>query len=184
MTNLVEIIQTNLGYPALQKIDPNIQETKETAHTTEEKLAQAAVPVVLTSAYKLTRNDIGCRYILLGEGRNDKLKILFNYKVEEVIEKVMEYAGVSVEVAETSLKEVVDESFKVINEQAGPDATAEKIRDYMSGQRHNILVCLPASLQLGDLLKDDTLDDRTNKMEGPVSDFMHKMENIFSGGGK
>ena len=53
----------------------------------------------------------------------------------------------------------------------------------MSGQRHNILVYLPAALQLGDLLNDNAMDDRTNKMEGPVSNFMHNIENKLSGGG-
>lgn len=183
MTNLVEIIQNNLGYPALQKIDPNNQETKHFQQTTEEKLAQSVVPVVLTAIFKLTRNDIGCRYILSGEKKEDKFRMLYNFKVEEVIERVMKYAGVSAEVVETRMKEVANESFKVINKMAG-GATEGKIKDYMSGQRHNILVHLPAAMQLGDLLKDDTLDDRTNKMEGPVSGFVHRVENIFSGGGE
>ena len=32
-----------------------------------------------------------------------------------------------------------------------------------------------------DLLNDDSLDDRTNKMEGPISNLMHTIENKFSG---
>jgi hypothetical protein len=35
---------------------------------------------------------------------------------------------------------------------------------------------------MGDLLNDEALDDRTNKMEGPISNFMHKIENNLSGG--
>ena len=31
-----------------------------------------------------------------------------------------------------------------------------------------------------DLLEDNTMDDRMNKMEGPVSSFMHKIETIFT----
>ena len=61
--------------------------------------------------------------------------------------------------------------------------TAEKIRLFMSSQRHNILVHLPAALQLGDFLHDNAMDDRTNKMEGPVSNVMHTIENKLSGGG-
>ena len=53
----------------------------------------------------------------------------------------------------------------------------------MKGQRHNILLYLPAAMQMGDLLNDDTLDDRTNKMEGPISNFVHTIENKLSGGG-
>ena len=54
----------------------------------------------------------------------------------------------------------------------------------MNGQRHNILVYLPAALSMGDVLDDETLDDKTNKMEGPVSSFMHKIENTLSDGDK
>jgi hypothetical protein len=53
----------------------------------------------------------------------------------------------------------------------------------MSDQRHHILVYLPASLQLGELLNDSGMDDQTNKMEGPISNLVHNIENKFSGGG-
>jgi hypothetical protein len=42
---------------------------------------------------------------------------------------------------------------------------------------------LPPALQMGDLLNDNTMDDRTNKMEGPISSMMHSIENKLSGGG-
>jgi hypothetical protein len=45
-------------------------------------------------------------------------------------------------------------------------------------------VHLPAAMQLGYLLNDNAMDDRTNKMEGPVSSFMHTIENKLSGGGE
>jgi len=35
-------------------------------------------------------------------------------------------------------------------------------------------------LQIGKLLNDSTLDDRTNKMEGPISGLMHAIEKKFS----
>ena len=52
----------------------------------------------------------------------------------------------------------------------------------MNSQRHNILVYLPAALYMGDVLNDEGLDDKTNKMEGPVSNLMHRIENSFSDG--
>jgi hypothetical protein len=39
---------------------------------------------------------------------------------------------------------------------------------------------LPAALQIGVLLNDDTLDDATNKMEGPISSLMQKIGAAFS----
>jgi len=47
----------------------------------------------------------------------------------------------------------------------------------MNSQRHTILSHLPAVLKIGDTLNEETFDDRTNKMEGPVSSFLHKIEN-------
>jgi hypothetical protein len=38
-------------------------------------------------------------------------------------------------------------------------------------------------MNFGDILHDETLDDRTNKMEGPISNFMHKIEDKLSGAG-
>jgi hypothetical protein len=37
---------------------------------------------------------------------------------------------------------------------------------------------------MGYLLGDESMDDRTNKMEGPISSFMHTIEDKFSGGSK
>ncbi|HVX48921.1 MAG TPA: hypothetical protein VHB48_02150, partial [Chitinophagaceae bacterium] len=54
------------------------------------------------------------------------------------------------------------------------------VSNFMKAQRDNILHYLPASLQIGKLLDDETLDDRTNKMDGPVSGFMHTIEKVFS----
>lgn len=179
--NLVETIQKNLGFPALQKIDPNIHETKNDAvRTADERLAQAAIPAVLTFLYKLTRSDAGCKYILSEEGKQSKLDEIFEDKTAEAAEKVAQYAGVSAETAKERMEEVAEEAIKLIKESAGQHPAEEKIRTFMSYQRHNILVHLPAAMQLGDLLNDESLDDRTNKMEGPVSGFLHRIENILS----
>ena len=72
MTNIIEAIQKKLGYPALEKIDPNIQETKDKSlRTTEEKLAQSAIPVVLAGFYKYTSIDEGAK-ALFNTGREVK----------------------------------------------------------------------------------------------------------------
>ena len=55
------------------------------------------------------------------------------------------------------------------------------MKTYVTDQRNNILVYLPAELQMSTVVNDNTLDDRTNKMEGPMSNSMHFIEKIFSG---
>lgn len=57
------------------------------------------------------------------------------------------------------------------------------VKDFLTSQRHNILLYLDPILQLGKYIGDDTIDDSTNKMEGPVSDLMHNIGQIFSGSG-
>ena len=182
-TNIIETIQMNLGYSHLQKVDPNIQDTKlHEDQASIEKLAQAAIPAVLTALYKFTRTESGCRQLLTTHTSGDWLNILCSGKEKDVVEKVAHYAIVTENQAQSHMENIAEEAVKIVKEAAGTPATPEKIKVYMNGQRHNILVHLPAALYLGDVLNDEGLDDKTNKMEGPVSNLMHKIENRFSDG--
>jgi hypothetical protein len=179
--NLVETIQKNLGLPALQKVDPNSQEIKEkTLHSSQEKLAQAAIPAVLAALYKFTRTDEGCTAIISDSG--DWLGTVFEGKEKSAVDKVARYADVTGEEAESLMENIADESVNTIKKSTGPKLSVDGIRTFMNDQRHHILVYLPASMKMGDVLNDEALDDRTNKMEGPVSGFMHKIENMLSKG--
>jgi hypothetical protein len=183
MTNLVETIQKNLQYPVLHKIDPNTQDIK---HKEEEQelgqLAQAAIPAVLTGLYKLSRNDEGCLKIINVAETGDSLAVLFKGNETQVVEKVARYSGLSANQAESHLENIADEAIRLVRLVSGD--SPEKLKHYMNDQRHSILVYLPASLNLGDTLHDELLDDKTNKMEGPVSNFVHKIEDILSQGGR
>ncbi len=184
-SNIIELLQRKLGYPPLKKVDPNIQETKgNIERTVEEKLAQSAIPVVLAGFFSFTRTDQGCHAIINGNKDAHWLGEIFGLHEKEAVEKVAQYAGVATEDADIDMEQAARETFKQIKEVAGARPTVEKIKTYMSNQRHNILVHLPAAMQLGYLLNDNAMDDRTNKMEGPVSSFMHTIENKLSGGGE
>lgn len=184
-TNIVETVQKNLGYPALQKVDPNSQEVKDDAHrSSAERLAQSAITAVLAGLVKFTRSDNGANYLLSHIGtQQDWLGLIYEGKQNEAVDKVAHYSVTTVQEAEGHMQKIAGEAVKLIHESVGAKETAEKIKSYMKGQRHNILLYLPAAMQLGDLLKDDSLDDRTNKMEGPISNIMHNIENRLSGGG-
>ena len=180
-TNIVEQIQTNLEYAPLQKIDPNHQEIKKVyLASSPEKLAQAAIPAVLAALYKFSKTDEGAAKIVHTANHEDWLKIFYSGKESEAVEKVAQYASVETGEAETHMENIADEAVRLVKENAGTDLSIDKVRTYLKDQRHNILVYLPADLSIGDLLDDDTIDDRTNKMEGPVSNFMHSIEKIFS----
>jgi hypothetical protein len=180
-TNIVETIQKNLGYASLQKIDPNTQEIKDKyEHSSIEKLGQAAIPAVLTGLYKYTRTEQGCKRLLTGTEKEDWLSVIYDGREKEVVEKVAHYSGMTENQSESHMENIADEAVRLVREQAG--SNPEKVKTYVSSQRHNILVYLPAALNMGDIFNDEMLDDKTNKMEGPVSNFMHKIENTFSDG--
>ena len=98
------------------------------------------------------------------------------------MEKVAHYAGVSKDEAIADMEQIAREASQLIKETGGEKHSAEKVKTFMGNHRHNILVYLPAALQAGYLLDDNAIDDRTNKMEGPVSSFMHSIENKLAGG--
>ena len=80
------------------------------------------------------------------------------------------------------MEEVAQHAVSVVKENISKEESDSAVRQFLIDQRNNILVYLPAELQLGNVLDDNTLDDRTNKMEGPVSGFMHRVENLLSKG--
>ena len=182
-TNLVETIQINLGLPPIQKIDPNIQETKvKTPAQSQEKLAQAAIPAVLMALYKFISADKGANSVLDATGHTDWLGVIFEGNEKTAVDKVAGYAGVSDKEAESVMENIADEAVIVVKKSAGSKPTPASVRTFMNDQRHDILVHLPAAMQMGDLLNDESLDDRTNKMEGPISNLMHAIEGKLSKG--
>lgn len=181
--NIIETIQSNLGYPPLQKVDPNSQDAKDKyAHGSPEKLGQAAIPAVLTALYKYTRTERGCQAIVAASGSEDWLSEIYGGNEATAVEKVAQYAGSTTEQAEGHMENIADEAIRVVKSES--NLKPEKVKTYVSSQRHNILQYLPAAMNIGDVLNDETMDDKTNKMEGPVSNFMHKIENTFSDGDK
>jgi hypothetical protein len=180
--NLVVTIQHNLDYPPLSKIDPNLQEPKSSAQSTMEATVQAAIPAVLAGLYRQSRSVEGTQLIINNSNSKNWLKIFFGDHEQEAVSKVAGFAGVSEGYAATHMEMIADEAVFIIREAIGPTANVEKWKTYMNDQRHNILVYLPAVLQFGYLLNDGALDDRTNKMEGPMSNMVHKIEDLLSGG--
>jgi len=175
--NLLETIQNNLGYDPLKKVDPNSQEIKD-AHkmTPDQKMAQAAIPAVLAALIKYSDGNEGIN-IMTGKNEN-WLNLIYHGKENYAVKQITDYAGVPEQDVASTMEKIAQESVSVIRKNL-PKADAEKLRSYMNSQRHSILNHLPAVLKMGDLLNEENFDDRTNKMEGPVSNIMHKIENLL-----
>ena len=106
------------------------------------------------------------------------LGTIYSGKESDAVQQVADYAGISVDEAQRQMENIAQEAVKIVRDVVKtPDA--EKLRSFMNSQRHSILSHLPATMKMGDILNEETFDDRTNKMEGPVSSFLHKIEDII-----
>jgi hypothetical protein len=178
--NLVETIQKNLGFQPLQKIDPNTQEVKKPENlSVQDYLPQAAIPVVLLGLYKFSCTEAGNTELVKGELQNKLLKTIFGKSTQTVIDKVAVYTGNTSEYTADQMEIIAWEALDVTRNNISGQPTGSPVKSFLADQRHDILVHLPASLQIGEAMHDDTIDDRTHKMEGPMSSHMHWLEKFF-----
>lgn len=173
--DLIEEIRNQLGYKPLPKIDPNTQEPSTEAIP---DIGSAAIPAVLAGFYKGTRNEEAADK-LVNTKDEDILRELFCDHTEEVTESVANYSRVSPATAQTEMQKVVYAVKEVLQKNI-KEVKGSTVMTFFTTQRSNILKHLPVELHMGELINDPAMDDRTNKMEGPMSGFMHKIEQIFS----
>ncbi len=181
--NIVHALEKQLGYPPLEKVDPNTQETTSEQYGGPHKLklGQAAIPAVLEGLSKYYNSKTPLRQIYQPATGNSWLEAIFGSRKEAAVQRVAEYADTDANTAASEMERVAVAAVQLISNKY-PDATSQQeVSEYLGGQRSHILTRLPASMQFGELLGDDTIDDRTNKMEGPISSLMHKIEDSFSG---
>lgn len=174
--NILEKIHQNLGYPTIQNIDTATQQVTGN----EEKFSQAAVPAVLTGLYRYAQKDEGAEEILQVVTSTAWLKKFFETDKEAVVNTIAEYSNRSFEQTETEMIAIANEAVKVTKENLGTDAGIKEVKALLLNQRDNILPHLLPVLNMGRYLNDDTLDDVTNKMEGPVSSMIKSIGSAFS----
>ncbi len=177
--NLPELLQQHFNYEPLQKIDPNTQEVNK-SQTPDSALGQAAIPVVLTGLYKFTQSDAGANAVIRGEISSDWVQTIFAARHKEIIKRVADYAHTDYQTTGDTLKAISSKAVAIIKDAVSPGYKPDDVKELMSGQVKNTLLYLPAALQMGELMNDDTLDDRTHKMEGPISSLMQSIASGFS----
>ena len=175
--NLVEQIQQNLVYPPLEKIDPNIQSTNQAAHGS---FSQAAIPAVLTGLYQYAQKDEGAQAILNIKNTDTWIDKIFGTDKDAVIQKIADYSRQTETGMEVKLNAIAGEAVKLAKENLPENAGIKEVKVFFNGQKDNILLYLVPALHMGTLLHDDTLDDNTNKMEGPVSSLIKNIGAAFS----
>jgi hypothetical protein len=177
--NIIETIQKNLGFDTLKKIDPNTQETVgEDTALGNSAVAQAGIPAILLGIYnKLEENpDLN----LFGAEKGNLLENIFGKSTEVVVQQVENYSKVQDKHIAQQLDHIASESLRVIKEGIGDISDENHVRNFVAKNKPDTLLYLPPALELGTILKNNNLDDRTGKMEGPVSTFMRKVEKTFN----
>lgn len=179
--NLIKTIQENLSFPPLKKIDPNTEQPKaETNDFDDHKFSQAAIPAVCTGLYRFVQTDAGAAEILTIKNSDNWIAKIFDDNRKEAIQTISAYAKQSNEDPIAKMNEIANEAVKVTKQNLPENAGIKEVKDFFSNQRNNILVYLPAELKMGELLHDNTLDDNTNKMEGPISSLIKSIGSAFS----
>lgn len=179
--NLVESVQQKLNVEELQKIDPDSGKAIDT-NKPSNTFYQLAIPAVLTGLYSFSRLDEQNKAILNMSPEN-LLSSIFGEKKESIIEKISDVSGEPVNETTGKLEQIGGAAIGVLKENLNATPVDSDVKNFLTGQRHNILSHLDPALQLGSYIKDDTIDDSTNKMEGPVSGLMHNIGQIFSESG-
>jgi hypothetical protein len=180
--NILEELRKNVGMPPLIKVDPNTQTVIVTTEKEKEnKLMQAVVPAVVAGLYDCARSEEGLDFLAGTSSTPDWIQLLFSKNASEVKQRLAVYSDNSLDAVQTHFNSVAAEGVKILRSAAANPDKRVSIRNITAAQRDLFLPYLPAALRIGTLLEDNTLDDRTNKMEGPVSTIMHKIETILTG---
>ncbi len=179
--NLLEIVQQNLDYPELQKMDPNTQVMIVDEKTPgEDKFSQAAIPSVLIALCEFVQTDEGAADVLQNGTATNWMNKIFDNNKKEAVQTIAAYAKQSNECSLAKMNVIATEAVKIAMENLPAGAAVKDVKTFFNNQKSNILLFLPASLNMGELLHNNVLDDRTNKMEGPVSSLIQNIGDTFS----
>lgn len=178
--NLVQKLAQRDGISALPKIDPNTQDISADAKVFADKLSQAAIPAVLVGLYKYTRDEHRAGDILKSSFKSNWRQEVFGDRFDKLVAGIAAYSGETAAQVSSKLDNVLDNSIEVIKQETG-DVNGNTVKEIFTAARTGILSHLPAAIGVGEFLDDNSFDDRTNKMEGPVSSLMHKIEKTFAG---
>ncbi len=180
--NLLATVQEKMGLSAVKKINPNTQSvTTDNKEDGEDALSQACLTSALVGIYNLSRSEEGLKAIGGESISSNWAAIIFGDNKNEVIKNIVAYSSSDEGTVTDKVNTIAAEAIKLVRENIPADNREKEIHNLIMAQRGFILPYLPASLGLGKLLDDNTLDDATNKMKGPLSSLMHKIEKGFSG---
>lgn len=178
--DLIATLTKHFGYAPLSMIDPNTQDViTEAGEADLHRFSQAGIPVILVGLHRFVSSDAGAEELLYPNSSTTWVSKIFGEDAPEVIARVNSYSGFDQAGTEDKLNDIAAKAAGFIRESAASEKLID-IKDVLESQIGNILTYLPPSIHLGDLLKENTLDDRTHKMEGPISTLIQSIGSGFS----
>lgn len=178
--NLVAALEEQLQQKKIMKlIDPNTQAVNDEHKRSAQYLYQRGViAAALVGLYQFSRDEANLKDLLNAAQLSEFPNRIFNNDFARLEQKIKDYSGYTDGNTMSDFGKILRLLVDILHEHAGSDVKAAG--DFLSDQRANILSYIPGELQTGTMLGDSTLDDRTNKMHGPFSDFTHWMGQFFS----
>jgi hypothetical protein len=182
--HIVEAVQKNLGFNVLEKIDPNTQQvTGQDLSLGNNALAQAGIPAILLGIFNRLEEIPDLKALYAGQP-GSLLERIFGRSTEELVKQVEQYSKIENKHSLQELEHIAAECLRVIRAKIGDEPSENAVRRFVANHKTDILVYLPPSLDLGTILQNNNLDDRTGKMQGPFSSFMHRLEKTFHSSGR
>ena len=179
--NIVETVQKNLGFDPLKKIDPNTQETiGDDMPIGNTALAQAAIPSILLGIFNKLEDEPDTSWLEAGSENAGLFEKIFGKAAPVVAGQISKYSKLQDKNSNQELEHISAESIRVVKDNIPDVSDINSVRKYAADHKPDTLLYLPPALQLGKILKNNNLDDRTGKMEGPISSFMHTIEKTFN----
>ncbi len=180
--NILHSLLNSLGVHELEKIDPNTQASPHNANEVKSNvIMQAIAPTAVAGIYDAARSETGLDFLASKDTSDNYLQLLFGSNTNAITQQIAAYANIDTATTITQFNTCAAEAIHILRANATETDKRTSIKNIASAQRPFFAPYLPAQIQAGKLLGDDSLDDNTNKMQGPVSTLLHKVENFLSG---
>lgn len=176
----VQSIQEQMGFPPLQKVDANTGDVKDQHQEGRQRLGQAAIPAALAIVAKYASTDSGLQRLSAGPVESNWLKEILGAGRHAMIRQVAEYAGADPATASRTMQEAIQLTVHQGAHLNSANEASPAQQTYYASLLTEALSFLPATVPIGKVMDDDTLDDQTHKMEGPLSSLAHSIGNAFS----
>jgi hypothetical protein len=129
---------------------------------------------------RFSTTDAGAEEIIRAQNSTDWGNKIFPDCANEVVDKVAEYSRMHKEGVYEKLNAIAAKAVGLVQQSVALGNKIIDVKNTMEAQMSTVLTYLPASLRFGELLGNNTIDDATHKMEGPISSLMQAIGSGFT----